>query len=137
MLVILYVVIGFGIFGTVMMMTMERTREFGVLIGIGMRRWKLIAVTAMESLLVSVGGALVGVGVGFPILYYFHYHPILLSGAYAEAMLVYGMEPILPFSLAAVNFVIQAAVVGAFGLVSALYPLTVIRRLAPVRAIRE
>jgi ABC-type lipoprotein release transport system permease subunit len=137
MLVILYVVIGFGIFGTIMMMTMERTREFGVLIGIGMKRWKLIAVTAVESLLVSVVGALVGVAAGFPILWYLHFHPILLTGAYAEAMLVYGMEPILPFSLAPVNFIIQAAVVGAFGLLSALYPLAVIRRLAPVRAIRE
>ncbi len=30
MLLILYIVIGFGIFGTIMMMTTERSREFGV-----------------------------------------------------------------------------------------------------------
>jgi ABC-type lipoprotein release transport system permease subunit len=136
MLVILYVVIGFGVFGTVMMMTLERRREFGILVGIGMNRWKLIGVTLVESLLVSVSGAFLGLLIGFPILYYFHLHPIPLTGTYADAMLAYGLEPILPVSIAAVNFVIQGAVVTVFGLISALYPLFVIRHLVPVVAIR-
>lgn len=38
MLVILYLIIAFGVFGTVLMMTAERKREFGVLISIGMQR---------------------------------------------------------------------------------------------------
>jgi ABC-type lipoprotein release transport system permease subunit len=41
MLFILYMVITFGMFGTVFMMTAERKYEFGVLISIGMRRGQL------------------------------------------------------------------------------------------------
>jgi ABC-type lipoprotein release transport system permease subunit len=136
MLVILYVVIGFGIFGTVMMMTLERRREFGVLVAVGMQRRRLIGVTLLESLMISLGGALLGCAVGLPILLYFHLHPVPLTGTYAEAMLAYGLEPILPVSLAPENFLIQGGVAVMFGLLSSLYPFFLIRRLAPVQAIR-
>ncbi len=35
---ILYMIVGFGIFGTVIMMTNERTKEFGVIISVGMQK---------------------------------------------------------------------------------------------------
>jgi len=35
---ILYMIVGFGIFGTVIMMTNERTKEFGVMVSVGMQR---------------------------------------------------------------------------------------------------
>lgn len=136
MLLILYVVIGFGIFGTVMMMTLERTREFGILVAVGMQPWRLIAVTTLESFLISVIGALLGIAAGYPVLLWFHLHPIPLTGTYADAMLAYGLEPMLPVSVAAANFLIQGGVAMVFGLLSSLYPFLVIRRLAPVRAIR-
>ena len=51
-------------------------------------------------------------------------------------MLAYGMEPIVPFSLDPAIFVTQGIVVLFMGLVSGLYPLFVLRRLEPVRAMR-
>ncbi len=137
MLFILYVVIGFGIFGTVMMMTTERTREFGVLVSVGMKRWKLIAVTSIETLFISMLGALAGVAVGIPILWYLALHPIPLSGEYAEVMLAYGLEPLLPFSAAPGIFLAQTSIVFGLGAFCALYPLMVIRKLNPVAAIRS
>jgi ABC-type lipoprotein release transport system permease subunit len=136
MLLILYVVIGFGIFGTVMMMTAERTREFGITIALGMRRWRLMAVTMLEALMVSMMGAGAGILVAIPAVLYFFYHPIWLGGDYAKAMLAYGMEPIVPFSIDPMIFVIQGMVVLLMGVVSGLYPLFVVRRLEPVRAMR-
>ena len=44
MLSILYIVIGFGVFGTVMMMTMERRKEFAIMVSIGMRKFKMLTV---------------------------------------------------------------------------------------------
>ena len=136
MLAILYIVIGFGIFGTVMMMTLERIREFGILTAVGMQRRRLTGVTVLEALMISLGGALIGLLAGYPVLLYFHLHPIALTGTYAEAMLVYGLEPILPVSMATINFVIQGGVAVVFGLLSSLYPVVVIHRLAPVKAMR-
>lgn len=136
MLLILYVVIGFGIFGTVMMMTSERQREFGILLSIGMSRRKLVTITTLETLMISLQGALLGVAVGIPLLWYFHLHPIPLTGEAAEAMLVYGLEPILPFSIAPGIFLAQSAAVLGLAAVCALYPLQVIRKLQPVAALR-
>ena len=38
MLAILYLIVAFGIIGTVMMITMERRKEFAILVSVGMRR---------------------------------------------------------------------------------------------------
>jgi len=134
MLLILYVVIGFGIFGTVMMMTVERTREFGILVLIGMKRWRLIVITVIESILVSAVGLVVGVLISIPPVYYFYFNPIHLGGDYAKAMLAYGFEPIVPLSIAPIVFTIQGFSVFGLGVLSALYPLFVIRSLRPVSA---
>ena len=49
MIVVLYVVIGFGIFGTFLMMTKERTYEFGILIAVGMRKLKIQLMVASKN----------------------------------------------------------------------------------------
>ncbi len=68
MLGILYIVIAFGIFGTIMMMTAERVKEFGILISVGMKKWKLGLVTLYETLFVSFIGVFTGAIVSIPIL---------------------------------------------------------------------
>jgi ABC-type lipoprotein release transport system permease subunit len=137
MLLILYIVIGFGIFGTIMMMTNERSREFGVLISIGMKRWKLITVTVMETIMISILGAGVGLAIGIPALWYLYLHPIQLTGDAAAAMLAYGLEPILPFSIDPGIFIAQTLIVFFLAAICAVYPLLVIRKLQPVAAIRS
>lgn len=137
MLIILYVVIGFGIFGTVMMMTAERRHEFGVTIAVGMKPRRLMAITSIEAILVSMIGAVAGTLASIPVVLYFAHSPIHLTGDYAELMLSYGMEPILPLSTDTANFTIQCLVVFLLGAVSAIYPALVLRSLDPVRAMRR
>lgn len=136
MLLILYVVVGFGIFGTVMMMTAERTREFGVTIALGMRRARLMSITFIEAIIISMLGAGAGVIVSIPFIIYFYHHPIRLGGDYAKAMIAYGLEPIIPFSIDPLVFIGQGIVVFALGLFSTMYPLIILRNLEPVRAMR-
>jgi len=137
LLMILYVVIGFGIFGTVMMMTVERTREFGMTIAIGMKRGRLMAVTFAESVGIALMGAFAGLAASVPIVVYFHAHPIQLSGDMAQSMIAYGFEPILPVSIDPMVFLTQWLVVMVLALLSALYPLVVLRTLDPCRAMRS
>ncbi len=60
MLGILYLVIAFGVFGTVLMLTAERKREFGVLVAIGMQKKKLASIMTLEMLLIGLLGMLAG-----------------------------------------------------------------------------
>ncbi len=137
MLGILYVVIGFGIFGTIMMMTAERTKEFGILIAVGMKKWRLGFVSVLESIMLSLVGAAAGTLVSIPMLMYLKDHPIQLTGESAQAMLAFGLEPILPFSNSFMIYINQLEVVIIIALLSAYYPVSYIRRLNPVRAMRK
>lgn len=136
MLAILYIIIAFGIFGTIMMMTAERVKEFGILISIGMKKWKLGVVTFFETVFISLIGLLGGILISVPLLLYLHANPIPLTGEYAEAILAFGFEPILPFSTNPGIFIAQFWTVLAIALVSAIYPIVYIRKLKPVEALR-
>ena len=58
MIGILYMVIGFGIFGVIMMMTMEREKEYGILNGLGMSKYKMALVSVSENLFIVLIGVL-------------------------------------------------------------------------------
>jgi len=137
MLMILYLVVGFGIFATVMMFTNERLREFGMLISIGMRKIRLIWVTFIETIFISFIGATAGSIVGFIIVFYGMRHPIHLTGETAEMMLSYGFEPLLTFDITPALFTDQVVIVTIIALVSAIYPLMFIRRLKPIKALHS
>ncbi len=136
MLAILYLVIAFGIFGTIMMMTAERVKEFGILISVGMKKSKLYLVTILETLFITFIGVIAGAIISLPILLYFVANPIPLTGEMADAVLAWGFEPILPFAINPGMFFAQIWTVLAIALVSGLYPINFIRKLKPVEAVR-
>lgn len=136
MLGILYIVIAFGIFGTIMMMTAERVKEFGILISVGMKKWKLYLITILETMFISFIGVVAGAIVSLPLIIYFVNNPIPLTGEMADAILAWGFEPILPFSIYPGMFVAQVWTVLTIALVSGLYPINFIRKIKPVEAMR-
>ncbi|NOX18083.1 MAG: ABC transporter permease [Chlorobi bacterium] len=136
MLGILYIIIGFGVFGTVMMMTIERRKEFAVMIAVGMRKSQLALMTAIESVLIGVISIIIGILAAYPILYYLYLHPIPLSGDIAEAMTVFGVEPILPFSIDPSLFLNQGITVFIIMIIAIIYPISIIFRLNILKAMR-
>ncbi len=136
MLGILYLVIAFGVFGTVMMMTAERIKEFGILISVGMKKSRLFLVTSLETIFISLIGVAAGAIISLPIILYLVKNPIPLTGEYAEAILAWGIEPVLPFAIYPGMFFAQIWTVLAIALLSGLYPLNFIRKLKPVEAVR-
>ncbi len=73
MLGVLYMVVGFGILGTILMMTKERRREFGIMVAVGMRRYKLAIIVFLETLIISIIGILAGIVTSLPIILYFYH----------------------------------------------------------------
>jgi ABC-type antimicrobial peptide transport system permease subunit len=136
MLAILYIVIAFGVFGTVMMMVSERAKEFAILISVGMRRRRLLMVLALETFLVSFVGVVAGIVGSIPIIFYLVHHPINLSGEMADLYEQLSIEPILNFSAQPSIFISQALVVLIIAVVTIVYPLLFVRRLDPAKTIR-
>jgi len=136
-LFVLYLLIAFGIFGTVLMMTMERQYEFGVLIAIGMRKFKLSSIIIMENTIISLLGALVGTLLSVPVVGYFHNFPIRFSGELEKAYENFGFEPVFYFSVQPQIFYSQTLVVLIIALVLSIYPMIKISGLEPVKAMRD
>ena len=136
MLSILYIVIAFGVFGTIMMMVTERAKEFAILISVGMKRIRLLGVITIETFLVSFIGVLAGIAGSIPVILYLVYHPISLSGEMAELYEKLSIEPIMSFSAEPGIFIGQALVVFLIALVTVIYPILFIRRLNPAKTIR-
>ena len=133
---ILYVIVGFGILGTVIMMTNERRHEFGVVVALGMKRQKLAQIVSMELLFITFIGTLLAIAVSLPITFYFSYYPIELTGELAEIALGYGMEPVIPTDTKAAIYINQALVILFVSCVTITYPIGKILRLKVNNAIR-
>lgn len=139
MLFILYAIITFGIFGTILMMTRERQYEFGVLVAIGMNRWKLGLMVWLEIVFLGLIGALAGILVSVPMVYYFHINPLDLASMSEDMGAVYekwGFEPTFPAAFRTSIFTTQALIVVVITTVLSFYPFSKIIRLKPVEAMR-
>jgi putative ABC transport system permease protein len=65
---VLFVAAAAGIANTMMMSTYERTREFGMLLGIGCRPGRIISMVTVESIVLGVLGVVIGSAVGMAIV---------------------------------------------------------------------
>lgn len=137
LLAILYLVIAFGIFGTVMMMSMERRREFGVMVAVGMQKRALTLLLTLETCIIGLLGLGISLVAGIFLLLYMYHHPIPMTGNAARAMEEMGIEPLLPFSLDPVIFTSQMLAIMVILLVCLIYPLWNISRLQAINAVRH
>lgn len=137
MLAILYIVIGFGVLGTVMMMVAERAKEFSILISVGMRKWRLVLATTIETLMVSFLGLLAGLTVSYPIIWYLMQSPIPLTGDAAKIYDKLGIEAVIAFSNNPGIFSSQAEAVLIIALIAIIYPFLFIRKLDPAKTMHR
>ncbi len=134
---VLYMVIAFGIFGTIMMMMAERRKEFGVIVAIGMQKYKLSYVLVLETVLLGFVGVISGILASIPITWYFTLHPIPLTGQAADTMLQMGFEPVMSFSMMPSVYYNQAVTILIFTLIIGLYPVLNINRLKINKALHS
>jgi len=134
---ILYVIISFVLLGTVIMMVAERQREFGILVSIGMRKSKLAVVTVLENLILTMGGAVLGMALVKPVQFYFKYHPIDLSGQLQEAVEQFNFEPKLYTTTSFIINFNHGSIVFLIGIIVSLYAVWKIMTLDPIKSMRS
>ncbi|HEY7801357.1 MAG TPA: ABC transporter permease [Dehalococcoidia bacterium] len=121
---ILALIIGaIGVMNTMVMSVFERTREFGVLRAVGWTRARLISLVMGEALLISLAGAVIGVGLGF----------LAIKGIQHVPELVGVFQPDYPAGIfgRALGLAVGMAFIGA------LYPAIRAALLVPMDALRH
>jgi ABC-type lipoprotein release transport system permease subunit len=134
---ILYVIIAFGLYATILMMMSERRREFGMMISVGMQRRRLGWVVFTETVMISLLGAFIGIILSAIVVQILYLNPIPLQGETAHVMEEFGIEPYIYFSNHSKIFGFQALWVGAIAFIIGLFPLRWIRKLNIIEALRS
>jgi ABC-type lipoprotein release transport system permease subunit len=134
---VLYLVIAFGIFSTLLMMYVERRREFGMLVALGMRKARIAGMILAESVMLTMSGAALGVLLSFPVIWYFAKYPLRFSGEIAKIYEKFGFEAVFPASTNPAVFLIQTTTVLALGLLLALYPAWKVLKINLLESMRK
>jgi putative ABC transport system permease protein len=118
------IVASLGVVNTLLMNVMERTREIGMLRGIGMTRWQVVKMVLAEAgVMGTIGGAL-GIGVGIVLA------RVFIMGA--NAMQGYNLTYVMPAQALLFAFVVAVGVSQA----AALWPSGRAARLRIIEAIQ-
>nr|WP_282189174.1 FtsX-like permease family protein [Maribellus sp. YY47] len=135
---ILIILLGlcFGIINTMLMAVLERTKEIGMLMAVGMNKRKIFGMIMLESVMLTLTGGLLGVFIGSLITKYFETRPIDVS-AFSEGLEKYGYATKVYTSLQPDTLIIITILVIITGIISAVYPARKALKLNPAEATRS
>lgn len=133
----LYVLVAMGIFGTLLMMMIERRYEFGMLLAIGMKKSRMMTLLIIESVLTVMSGCVAGMLCSVPVVYYLNIRPIRFSGELRKTYERFGFEAVLPTSTEPAHFIWQAVVVLCIGLALSIYPVWSVWRLDVAKSMKR
>ena len=128
--------LGFGIVNIMLMSVFERTREFGVLMAVGMTKGRVVQLIIVEALLLGGVGALAGVAAGVGLTALLH-RVGLPFGAMAEGLGVYGVDTVLYPTVGPRIYLTMLAMILATSLVAALFPARHILKKRTSEALAE
>lgn len=134
---ILIILLGlcFGIINTMLMAVLERTKEIGMLMAVGMNKRRIFGMIILESILLTFSGGFFGILFGAAITKYFETTPIDMS-MFSAGLSKMGFATQIYTSLRADTLVTISILVIITGLLSAIYPARKALRLNPAEATR-
>lgn len=136
-MVLIYVLaMAFGIVNIMLMSVMERTREFGVLMAIGMNKRGIMLMVLAESTWLGICGAVLGVFLSALIVLWLGQAGIPL-GDMAEGLGAWGIDTMVYPSVALEEYVGTALVVLLACIIAAIYPARTIIKRTPVEAMAQ
>jgi ABC-type lipoprotein release transport system permease subunit len=125
----------FGITNTMLMSVMERVREFGVLMAVGMKKSRVFFMIIMETVSLSFIGGITGLVLAIGLIHYFGIVGINLS-AFTQGLSQWSLGSTLYTSLPFSFYPPLALMILATSIIAAFYPAIKATRLKPATAIR-
>lgn len=132
---VLIILVAFSVLNTQLMSVLERTREFGMIMALGIRPRHLASLVLLETLLMSLLGFLIGVGLGFVVTAYYANAGFAYPGM-EELGAKFNLPSLIYPELGPLGLFVGPSVVLVFCVLAALYPAMKLYRLRPVEAMR-
>ena len=134
LIIIIMSALAFGIINTMLMAVLERVRELGVLMALGMRRRRVFLMIMIETFLLSTVGGPLGLIAGYFTILFLGKTGIDLT-SYSEGLEAIGYESILYPTLGPSDYLQIVVGVIITAMLASLYPAWKAIRYNPVEAI--
>lgn len=135
-ILIILIALCFGIINTMLMAVLERTKEIGMLMAVGMNKRRIFAMIIWESVMLTLTGGVLGIVSGIVVSGIFERNPINLS-AFALGLEKHGMGTEISTVFPGESLGILVALVVLTGIISAVYPARKALKLNPAEATRS
>lgn len=131
---IILVALMFSIINTMLMAVLERVKEIGMLMAIGMKKPKIFGMIMLETTFLSLVGGPIGLALSWVLITYFGSVGIDVAGASYEDV---GFATVIYPYLAPASYLDITLMVLGMSLIAAIYPARKALKLNPVEAIRK
>ncbi|MCF8344931.1 MAG: FtsX-like permease family protein, partial [Bacteroidales bacterium] len=128
--------LAFGIVNAMLMAVMERVKEIGMLMAVGMTKKRVFAMIMLETIFLSVTGGIIGILGGYALVEYFGTAGINLS-VVSEGLQAVGYASIAYPTVESSYYFIVGLMVVFTALIASIYPARKALKLKPAEAIRE
>lgn len=135
-MVVILIALAFGIINTMLMAILERTREIGMLMAVGMNRGRVFRMIMLETVFLSLVGAVIGIIISIAVIQLTSINGINFS-AWAEGFEQIGYSAHLFPTLAYSFYVVLTIMVLITALFASIFPARKALKLNPAEAVRE
>ncbi len=139
MMAIIFLIVAIGIFNTILMSVVERTREFGVMLAVGTTHRRLFGFVISEAAILAVVASAIGLVIALTIHFLLSTYGLDMASLYGQDFEFAGivLEGRIYSSLSTGVVVFWTLVVMGIVMISALYPAVRATRLKPIEAMRH
>jgi putative ABC transport system permease protein len=132
---VLIVLVAFSVLNTQLMSVLERTKEFGIVLALGVSPGRLGRLVLIETTLMGTLGLVLGVLIGGSLVLWFSLHGLSFPGLEQMAG-QFNLPDRIYLSLSVVGLFLGPSIVLGASLLAGLYPMARLYRLEPVTAMR-
>jgi ABC-type lipoprotein release transport system permease subunit len=132
---VLIILVSFSVLNTQLMSVMERTREFGTVLALGLRPGRLTLLVMLESILMAGVGLVLGIFLGVVLTFYYQQVGFAYPGM-AELADKFNLPGKMFPSLSVLSVSLGPVIVFLGCLLATIYPALRLRRLEPFEAMR-
>ncbi len=128
-----------GILNTMLMSVLERTREFGVMLAIGLSPKRLFWLVMAESYWMALIGLVIGIVITSPFYWYFDVYGLDFSSLLGDESYTVSnvlIDPVIRMKLHVIHVIAILSAVFGLALLSGIYPAWRAGRVPPVESLR-
>ncbi len=134
-LIIVIMAVSFGLLNTILMSILERARELGMLLAIGMKRAKIFSMIVMETTIISLFSGVVGLLMSYGMISILNNTGVPIPGG--DGLSELGYASVLYPSLETGFYFQIVVVLVVFAVLASIYPAWKAIRLQPAEAVRQ